>query len=338
MSLKSIPTADIFLEHLGKPIEAIPDDVFAHANKRDFSLPDHSPIGGIFFTSIGFSVAFCAPDFYQVDDKLALSPAIITNVQFYNGDPYYQQARYESALPFGIAFTDSRADLLKKLGAPKWRFPFVDPIKLERWDFEDRWLVVRYTDDMSAVRQVQVGLKPQKPAETVLPKILQPDIHTVQSQFGHKWDAVATHAEFTGMDFSELADVDDGDACEVDELKTHGIELYFRPSKKKDESFHIFSGCRYIRKGLMFSAGFDGELPKGLRFDDTPDVAVKKVGAFPVTGNADELTGYYVWKLPEYLLHVGYSVLEQRVNRIYVASHPYYAPELLESPLLKSPI
>jgi len=74
-----------------------------------------------------------------------------------------------------------------------------------------------------------------------------------------------------------------------------------------------------------------------LRFEDTPDIAVKKIGSFPVTGNADELTGYYVWRLPEYLLHVGYSVLEQRVNRIYIASHPYYASELLESPLLQSP-
>jgi hypothetical protein len=62
------------------------------------------------------------------------------------------------------------------------------------------------------------------------------------------------------------------------------------------------------------------------------------VGSYPVTGKADVLTGYLVWKLPEYMLHVGISVMEQRVNRVRIAAHPYYAPELLESPKLAAPV
>lgn len=192
---------------------------------------------------------------------------------------------------------------------------------------------------MSAIRMIQIGLKHKKSKPSVLPKIEQPDIQTLQSLFEHRWEEVVKHPSFADADFSSVANAaaDDRSSHEVDELKTRGIELYFRPSQKQGESHYIFSGARYIHKGLFFSAGFDGELPKGLSFEDTPELAAKKVGAFPVTGAADELTGYYVWKLPEYLLHVGFSVMEQRVYRIRVAAHPYYSAELFASPLLEAP-
>lgn len=333
------PTADLFLAHLGQPVESIDAAVFQYAHKPNFLLPEHSPIGGIFFKKVGFSITFCPPDFYHGDNSLALAPAIITNVQIYSGDAQFDHARYEHPLPHDLAFTDSRATLLQKFGPSPWRFPFVEPFKLERWDFSDHWLLVSYTDDMSALNMIQIGLKPRKPKPSVLPKRAQPDIHTLESLFEHRWEEVAQHPSLAGADFSALAHAqpDDDSPHEVDELKTRGMELYFRPSKKAGESFYIFTGARYIQKGIYFSTGFDGELPKGLRFEDTPELVVKKVGAHPITGSADVLTGYYVWKLPEYMLHVGFSVMEQRVNRIRVAAHPYYSPDLLESPLLKAP-
>ncbi len=90
----------------------------------------------------------------------------------------------------------------------------------------------------------------------------------------------------------------------------------------------IFKGGKAVdklgdAKKVYFSVGFDGELPQGLQFSDRPEDVVRKVGSYPVTGKADVLTGYFVWKLPEFMLHVGFSVVEQRVNRIRVAAHPY---------------
>jgi hypothetical protein len=333
------PTADLFLHHLGKPVESIEAAVFRYAHKPNFELPEHSPIGGIFFKRLGLSITFCPPDFYHADAAQTGAPAIITNVQMYSGDDYYDHARYASSLPHALSFADSREDLQQKLGNSKWTFPFVAPFKLERWDFPGHWLLVSYTEDMSALRMIEVGLRPGPPIPSVLPKIEQPDIHTLQSLLELRWNEVAMHPSLQDADFSALAGAapDDENPHEVDELLTRGIELYFRRSQKNDESFFILSGARYIRKGLYSSAGFDGALPKGLLFSDTPETVVGKVGSYPVTGKADELTGYYVWKLPEYMLHVGFSVMEQRVNRIRVAAHPYYAVELLESPLLKTP-
>jgi len=336
-TLSAPPTAELFISHLGEPVELIDPAVFKYAYVPSFDLPDHAPIGAIFFKKLGFSISFCPPDFYHGDDRLSLSPPIITNVQIYSGDPYYDHARYELPLPHDITFADSRATLQQKLGPSRWRFPFVEPIKLERWDFPDHWLLVSYAKDMSSIRTIQIGLMHEKPNPSVLPKIEQPDIHTLQSLLAQRWQEVEKHPNLAGVDFSGLAEADDNSSHEVDELKTRGVELYFRPSQKTSESFYVLAGARYSHKGLFSSVGFDGEMPKGLTFDDTPEAAVKKVGAFPVTGSADELDGYYVWNLPEYLLHVAFSVMEQRVYRIRIAAHPYYSPEVIKSPLLQAP-
>jgi hypothetical protein len=333
-------TADFFIQHLGKTIDGIDKAVFAYAYEPDFSLPDHSPIGGIFFKKLGFSITFCPPDFYHCNAMLANQPAILTNVQIYSGDEDYDHAPYPHALPHGIAFTDSRSALIAKLGPAKWTFPFVAPFKMERWDFADHWLNVEYTADMAGLRMIQIGLQPNAPSTSVLPKILQTNIHTLQQLFEKPWQLVAQDPSLLAADFSDLkaASAGDPESHEVDELKTLGIELYFRPSGKANEIGHILTGARYIRKGVYFSVGFDGELPKGLQFSDRPEEVVRKVGSYPVTGKADVLTGYFVWKLPEYMLHVGFSVMEQRVNRVRVAAHPYYAQELLESPRLIAPV
>jgi hypothetical protein len=332
--------ADLFISNLGNSIESMDKSIFTSAQQPDFSLPDHSPIGGIFFKKLGFSITFCPPDFYHCDVKLAGQSAILTNVQIYSGDEAYDHARYPHALPHGIAFTDNRDALLAKLGPAKWSFPFVTPIKLERWDFADHWLNVEYAADGEGLRMIQIGLQPKPPVASVLPKILQPNIATLQQLFELPWQQVALQPSLLAADFSDLkaAPAGDEEFHEVDELKTLGLELYFRPTAKAGESGHILTGARYIRKGVYFSVGFDGELPKGLQFSDRPEDLVRKVGSYPVTGKADVLTGYFVWKLPEYMLHVGFSVMEQRVNRIRVAAHPYYSKELLESPKLAAPV
>ena len=334
-----LPTADLFIQHLGKALDSVDKAVFAHAYEPDVSLPDHSPIGGIFFKKLGFSITFCPPDFYHCNAMLANQPAILTNVQMYSGDEAYDHARYPQALPHGIAFTDNREALLAKLGPAKWTFPFVAPFKLERWDFPDHWLNVEYAADGKSLRMIQIGLQPKPPVASVLPKILQPNIATLQKLFELPWQQVSQQPSLLAADFSDLkaAPAGDEEFHEVDELKTLGVELYFRPTAKANESGHILTGARYIRKGVYFSVGFDGELPKGLQFSDRPEDLVRKVGSYPVTGKADVLTGYFVWKLPEYMLHVGFSVMEQRVNRIRVAAHPYYSEELLQSPRLVSP-
>lgn len=339
MPTSPAPSAGLFLSHLGLPLETIAQAVFDHADEPDFSLPSHSPIGGIFFKRAGFSITFCPPDFYHANDMLAGQPPIVTNVQLYAGDGEYRHARYADALPFGLSFEDGRESVIGKLGQAAWRHPFVEPFELERFDLLDRWMLVKYADNMSRISVIQIGLKHKKPKPTVLPKILQPGIAALESMFGKEWREAASHPAFQGIDLSGFGDESAGGECphEVDALQTHGVELYFRPSKTSDTPCSVLTGARYIRKGVYWSAGFDGALPRGIRFEDAPEVFLARIGRLPDTGKADTLTGHYIWKLPEYLLQIGFSVMEQRINRVYVAAHSYYSTALLEAPVLAHP-
>lgn len=338
MTPSNAPTAALFLAHLGKPLADIDPAVFAYATLPDFTLPDHSPIGTVFFEKLGFSVTFCPPEFYHRDDRLENHPPIISNVQICSGE-WEAMERCQDPLPFGLRFEDDRARVVALLGPSAWQFPFVAPFKLERWDLEGRWLLVEYAEDMSRIIQIRVGLMPKKPRPSVVPGNLQPDIDCLHSLFGHDYMAVARHPGMTGVAWPDSLDGPIRSECsrEVNALATHGLELYFRTSNDPAQHANVLSGARYIRKGVYWSAGFDGALPMGLRFEDTPETVVAKVGSYPVSGNATSFVGYYCWRLPDYLLHVGFTVMERRVNRIYVAAHGYYAQELLDSPLLAHP-
>ncbi|MTV53265.1 hypothetical protein [Pseudoduganella buxea] len=339
MTSSAATHANLFLSHLGLPLASIDQSVFRYADAPDFEMPEHSPIGGIFFKEQGFSITFCPPDFYHANDLLITQPPIITNVQLYAGESYYGHNRYEGELPFGISFSDMRDDVIGKLGPGVWQFPLVAPFRLERFDLPDRWILVKYADGNAGISVIQVGLKPKKAKATVLPRIVQPDIHALQARLTHRWDTVRADDRFTGIDLSGFSAPAAGEDCphEIDALATHGVELYFRQSNATSTPEAVLSGARYIRKGLYWSSGFDGELPKGICFDDTPERVLQKVGVYPVTGKANTLSGYYVWNLPEFLLHVGFSVMEQRVNRVYIAAHSYYSQSLLDSPLLEQP-
>lgn len=340
MTSPAPPTADLFIEHLGRPLDSVDKAVFQYAHHPDFELPAHSPIGGIFFERLGFSITMCPPDFYHGDNSLKSGSAIITNVQIYSGDEHYNHQRYPGTLPHGVDFNDNREALRKKLGQSAWTFPFVPPYTLERWDFEDHWILVVYSKQMDSVRMMQVGLKQLPPKLSVLPKITQPDINTLQHLFKQEWKQVAQNPNMQGIDFSSLTSVvtEDDSSHRIDALPTHGVELYFHSSQEeRSQGEYILSGARYFRKGVHFSAGFDGNMPCGLKFSNTLESLVQTVGSYPLAGQADSLTGHYVWKMPDYLLHVSFSVMEQWVTRIRVAIPPYYDSARLEKPRLRTP-
>lgn len=334
------PTADFFIAHLGSPLDSIDPSVFQYAYRPSFELPEHSPIGGVFFERLGFSITMCPPDFYHGDHSLKSASAIVTNVQIYSGDEHFNHDRYTGQLPHGICFEDTHESLIQKLGPSAWTFPFVPPFTLERWDFEEYWIVVVYAKSMASIRMLQVGLKRAAVQSKAPISVLQPDIDTLQELFLKRWTDVAQHPNMQGIDFSSLNHVTETEteSHRLDELRTHGVELYFHASQEaasKDE--RILSSARYFRKGIHFSIGFDGKMPYGLTFATPLELLASAVGSYPLAGQADTLTGHYAWKLPENLLLVSFSVMEQWISRIRVALPPYYEAAYLEKPRLRSP-
>jgi hypothetical protein len=85
---------------------------------------------------------------------------ILRGCHFYSeGHEDYHQ--YQDELPGGIAFTDSRATALRKLGPSAWRYEKDGKIRRERWEDgeADRQLNLTYTAEEQSMLVVYFGIR-----------------------------------------------------------------------------------------------------------------------------------------------------------------------------------
>lgn len=114
-----------------------------------------------------------------------------------------------------------------------------------------------------------------------------------------------------------------------------GIEITFTGQSRCAGAFRVIrlsdANCRRHRTDpLLRSAtfhrqrdqdglGWDGELPAGLDFEDSPEDLFRKLNAAPVQQADSALTGHGVWQLGDYTLHVLYSNVDNRLIRVKVS-------------------
>lgn len=297
------------------------------------------------FKELGLRFVFGDEAFYRgSSETLHHKALVLTNLLYYSGDDYYNHDRFDGPLPYELTWVDTREQVWKKLGAPNWQFAQANEnAVVERWDFsldtdQAHWVLVFYVEDEQSIKLIQLGWAPQRvqPEPTLVDKRKPPLRFEALAPLLHKpWNAPAVHQQLAALPIQAAIDECGKDCAEVDAVIEDGIELYFdeanmQDRKDADGEVFRFTGLRFFRYGDSGSRGFKGQLPSGLKFADRPEQVIAKVGVPPTAGDADEFSGYYVWNLPDYLLHVMFSVQEQRVDRVTVIAHGYYEPDLLE--------
>ena len=115
------------------------------------------------------------------------------------------------------------------------------------------------------------------------------------------------------------------DCDEVSDLMARtGITLYYRDAqevaqlsgKRSASTSKVFTGFRLNRKADMYSQGFEGKLPFGLEFHQTPEQIVALVGRPPDWELVSEDTGAYKWRLTHFNLHVLFSLIDYQLYRV----------------------
>lgn len=110
----------------------------------------------------------------------------------------------------------------------------------------------------------------------------------------------------------------------TDLMARTGVTLYYRDAqevaqlsgKPSANTTKIFTGFRVNRKADMYSQGFQGKLPLGLEFHQTPEQIVALVGRPPDWESVGEDTGAYKWRLPHFNLHVLFSLIDYQLYRV----------------------
>jgi len=217
---------------------------------------------------------------------------------------------YTGSLPFGLAWSDDRQQVRKKLVD-------FDSSRhsggTDAWDVPGYRLTAVYADDGKRLARVVCRVLPQPlPVPAKPPEI---SLRTVVESLGEpladpglraKWDLLLSQDRIT----------DGEETGTIDILQDAGVSIGLAAT----QSGGIIRSVSLHRNRDQESTGWQGELPFGLSFEDSPDMLFSKVGVPPEQQESSELTGHAVWHLSACTLHVLYSNVDNRLIRIKLMS------------------
>ncbi len=228
---------------------------------------------------------------------------LLTQVYFYADfegiDPY------QGELPYGLRLEDDRDTAREKLSA----FEATRHSGLnDTWDVEGYRLNLTYDDDEQGIARVACLALPA-PAQR-LGDVTPPALASLVEAFGAPLKPAALKPLWpAGWDDESLGmALDDG---ELDLTDSYGVTLLYQGKNGK-----LLHTVVLHANGDQASAGWEGELPCGLSFDDSPDTLLDKMQDDPVYHADGELAGLAVWEQPGFTLHVRYSNLHNRLQRV----------------------
>lgn len=229
---------------------------------------------------------------------------LLTEVYFYAN--FESITPYQGELPYGLSLDDGRDVVRSKLAA--FESSRHSGLK-DTWDVDGYRLSITYDDDELAIAGIACLAVPAPVRR--LREAEPPAFAQILKTFGDVLKPAVLKAVWpSGWDDEALGmALDDGD---VDLTDAYGVTLtYARKSGKQ-----VLRTVALHRNGDRASAGWTGELPAGLDFDDSPDTLLAKLQVPPTYHVDGELAGLAVWELPEYTLHVLYSNLNGRLQRV----------------------
>jgi len=257
----------------------------------------------------GIELGFSDAEYHEAADgfRWGTGELIFTQIYFYAGMEEVEPFRGE--LPYGLSFSDSRIMVREKMAAfEASRHSHVS----DTWDVDDRIrLNVMYgADHQSIDRMACLHLAaPIAPSLTVKP----PSMTVLADHFGDPLTREAVSSLWPdGWDEDDYADAsDDG---ELVLTTTYGATVSYAGKRGKAS---LRSVSLHGNRDLEFTQ-WRGELPGGLTFDDSPETLFAKFAELPAHQHDDTLSGYAVWHLPDYTVHVLYSNLYNRLLRVSV--------------------
>jgi hypothetical protein len=151
-------TAEKLLDYLGKPVlDSETRDLLAELGLT--SMSEIEDMGDFEATKHGVAVWFMTAQHLRSQPHMAEVPGtslVVAQVMFSAGGLVSGGPGFAGALPYGLAFTQSRAAVRARLGEPGWTSPLDIPI--DRWTFGERFLTLNFSEDETRIRSVACGL------------------------------------------------------------------------------------------------------------------------------------------------------------------------------------
>lgn len=250
---------------------------------------------------------------------------LLQQVTFYNTGRERVSA-YDGELPYGLQWSDSREQACARLSAfESSRRSYLT----DRWDIGPQRLVLAYKHGIDVLDSVHVKLRAPSlpPAPYSLPAFANNQWHNL---FGLSADSSELQAALGPLDLSSHTEIFDSDEREIDLLGEAGLIFYFARADRLQLRNRprgralVLGAVKFHRERDLDARQYQGELPFGLRFDDSPAQLEVRVGRPPVKRKDGPLTGYARWHLEHCSLQVLYSTVENHLFRIMLMAPGYF--------------
>lgn len=218
---------------------------------------------------------------------------------------------YQGVMPFGLRWSDTREQVRARLSTYEGtRHSHLT----DAWDVPGYRVTVVYADDGRGLSRVVCRRLPaalESRMSLSLPK-WQELLNWVGKSVASPSFALMWHSGYWSNDHVSAAR-EDG---EIDLNSSMGLTL----GTECDSADPLLRSVTFHRQRDQDGAGWGGELPAGLDFEDSPEDLFRKLDAEPVQQADSALTGHAVWHLKDNTLHVLYSNVDNRLIRVKVSA------------------
>lgn len=236
-------------------------------------------------------------------DQRGTGPLVLSHVIFYG--EHEGVLPYEGELPYELHLTDSREhvrQVLSALGEPRSH-------RRDVWEPDPHRVVVEHVPSGERIDSVMLKLRL---ASWEPPAPAPPSLQDLVDLFGVMWYAPRMRELLVPFGLNECGS-DIAIHGYADLRRALGLELYFSPDPGRlpDDPTHSkgaeLTGIKLFRSRYQDAKEWEGGLPSGLLFDLAyPDI-VEAVGRQPDEGADGNLSGYALWHLEAFTLHVFYD-------------------------------
>lgn len=256
----------------------------------------------------GIELGFIDKNYYlgKPDYTWYQEDCLLAQIYFYKGVEGVADCLYSP--PFDIDWSDSREQVIYKMQ------PFSDSHKAsftDTWKVDNVLITINYDSESDLVNRVvcQITLPPLIPPEGLIPpdfivlaKYLVEDIDT--SDFINLWQG------YLEKNIISNAYEDD----QIDLTSSYGLKL--NTSSQSGEL--LLYSIRFYANREEDSVGWQGKLPFGIEFSDSPNQLFDKIIYVPRERHDSIVDGYAVWDFENYTLHVLYSNFTNQIQCVTV--------------------
>lgn len=224
---------------------------------------------------------------------------------------------YKESLPFGLQLSDDRVTVRKKLDQFE---PTRHSHVTDAWDMPEFRTVVAYADGETCIDFVLCMLR-----EPLLPPLGYelapvPSVDTMVALLGRALDDKAVRLALDALGLKGRID-EIKDTGEADFLHPYGFILdfsVFGDTNGPIEKNTLLSSVTFFDEREQGARRWPGDLPYSIRFGDSPETVMQKLGRPPDVQNDTDFSGYATWHEPKLTVNIVYDAMQNRTLRVSV--------------------